>query len=419
MPHRQANLSCRIIKIMAKARVSTNPMYTGGAGGYSFYVRQSEQIVRQRKNNSNYGETARRTWAQMERRVKWSNLVNLYKACRLWMPKAFETKKSNQTDYNVFMQVNANRATVALTKDQALAGNCVVAPLQVSRGVLPSVGLAYNAASSAYVSDIRVSSAVTSATTIAALSTDIIANNPYFQDGDNIAIIKFINSVSGYAADPFATTLYGEITLDTSDQTTLSNVPVVGSWISAIANDYLHVSAGVTAEVGAVIIHTRKVSGSLQVSSQDIVMSNTTYVDMYSQQGFMVGAVYSYGVDSDVMLAPGEGGGDAPAFESLYLRSANLGGDEVNLIVTSSGSYVQFRDSGSSVASVPAILVASGQIQLLDGSDVESDLTWGYVNVPSSTISANVVQISYGGRDYVINLNANTITPAITAVYPS
>mgnify|MGYP003482862565 CR=1 FL=1 len=53
---------------MAKARVSTNPMYPGGAGGYSFYVRKSEQIVRQRKNNSNYGESASRTAAQMERR---------------------------------------------------------------------------------------------------------------------------------------------------------------------------------------------------------------------------------------------------------------------------------------------------------------------------------------------------------------
>ena len=51
-----ANLSVRQYDTMAKARVTINPMYKGGAGGYSFYVRGGEQVIRQRKNNSNYGE---------------------------------------------------------------------------------------------------------------------------------------------------------------------------------------------------------------------------------------------------------------------------------------------------------------------------------------------------------------------------
>ena len=76
---------------MAKSRVTTNPMYTGGAGGYSFYVRKGEQVIRQRKNNSNYGASASRTYAQMIRRIKWGNLVNVFKAMRSWQPKAYDS----------------------------------------------------------------------------------------------------------------------------------------------------------------------------------------------------------------------------------------------------------------------------------------------------------------------------------------
>ena len=57
-------------------------MYKGGAGGYTFYVRGGEQVIRQRKNNSNYGETASRTYAQMIRRIRWGNLVNVFKSIK-------------------------------------------------------------------------------------------------------------------------------------------------------------------------------------------------------------------------------------------------------------------------------------------------------------------------------------------------
>lgn len=404
---------------MAKARVSTNPMYTGGAGGYSFYVRQSEQIVRQRKNNSNYGETARRTWAQMERRVRWANLVNLYKACQSWMPKAFETKSGNQTDYNVFMQLNVNSNQVALTKDNSRSGDAVWEPVQVSRGSLPSVSLAYDAATFRTVSDIAISNAISAATTIAQLSTDVLANNPSYQRGDNIAIILCSQQYDRNAMTCKAWSAYNEVTLDVNDQTRLSDVLLSSVSVSRSQGGFLQFNSNDEFEIGWAVIHTRKSGGKLLVSSQSVVVTDSGAIGRFSDPEWVEAAILTYGLDADVLLAPGSGAGGGGAAQPLYLRSANLGGDDVNLIVTGDGSYIQFRDSGSSVASVPAILVASGQIQLLDGSDVESDLTWGYVTVPSSTVSANVVQISYGGRDYVINLNTNTITPAITAVYPS
>jgi hypothetical protein len=78
---------------MAITRVSTNPLLKGGAGGYSYYVRDGQQVVRQRKNDSNYGESARRSRAQMVRRILWGNLVNNFKAMKDWQPSAYDSKK--------------------------------------------------------------------------------------------------------------------------------------------------------------------------------------------------------------------------------------------------------------------------------------------------------------------------------------
>ena len=83
---------------MAKIRVMSNQRRVGRVGDTTYYVRDGEQIARQSQNNSNYGATASRTPAQMSRRVKWANLVNLFKGMKSWQPKAYDFKKKGQTD---------------------------------------------------------------------------------------------------------------------------------------------------------------------------------------------------------------------------------------------------------------------------------------------------------------------------------
>ena len=63
-----------------------------------------------------------RTTQQMTQRVKWSNLVNLYRANRSWMKYAFETKKTNQSEYNKFMSLNVAASAIYLPKNVAAAG---------------------------------------------------------------------------------------------------------------------------------------------------------------------------------------------------------------------------------------------------------------------------------------------------------
>lgn len=317
---------------MAKIRVSTNPLYKGGAGGYSFYVRGGEQVVRQRKNNSNYGETASRTYPQMVRRVKWSNLVNMYKIMKTWMPKAFENKSQGQTDYNIFMSLNANSVSAALTKDMSLADNCIVEAVQVSRGTLPPLALDADGIGLLYSTNIKITSAITSATTVGQLAADIIANNGDFVANDNLAVIKFDNYIDPRVEWPIAHSYYAEITLNTADTRTLASIPGIAGIFGKSDNDYLTIAANRSNEVGCVAIHTRKQSASLSVSSQSIVMLTDEYIMQYSGEEWVNTCIATYGLDQEVPLDPNFRGGiitQVTANDVVIENAASLTGSQV------------------------------------------------------------------------------------------
>lgn len=303
-----ANLS-KCSFIMAKSRVTTNPMYRGGAGGYSFYVRGGEQVIRQRRNNSNYGSTASRTRAQMVRRVKWGNLVNEFRAMKSWQPKAYDSKLAGQTDYNIFMKLNINRAAVALTKEMSEAGCCVVDAYQVSRGSIPPIALTWDNGADLYITSIVLSEAITNSTTIGALAADIIANNPQFVDKDNLAIISYENWEEPRVEWPYARTSYAEITLDKSSTSLVADIPDIGTRLSKSTGNYLAITPYGTVEVGCVAIHTRKDAQQLFVSSQEVVMNSDSLIQKYTGAEWTEQCILTYGLDSSVPLDPNFNGG--------------------------------------------------------------------------------------------------------------
>ena len=295
---------------MAKSRVTTNPMYKGGAGGYTFYVRGGEQVIRQRKNNSNYGDTASRTRAQMIRRIRWGNLVNVFKAISTWQKKAYDSKMHGQTDYNIFMQLNINHVSVAESKEMCEAGCAVVEDYQVSRGSLAPIQLEVVSGSINYASSINLSGTITGTTTVGQLSADILANNPEFLPGDNIAIIFLRNYQVPRVEWPYASSVYTEITLDASSTKLLSSVTNLSGRLNVTENDTLGI-VGVQSsadsplhEVGAVMIHTRKSASDLKVSSQNIVLTDQTIITAYSGADWDEQCILSYGLTEDAPLEP-------------------------------------------------------------------------------------------------------------------
>lgn len=302
-------------------------MYTGGAGGYSFYVRKGEQVIRQRKNNSNYGSGASRTYAQMIRRIKWGNLVNVFKAMKSWQPKAYDSKKQGQTDYNIFMQLNINRATAALTREMCLSGCAVIEPCQVSRGSLPPIALALAGSGNQYVSDIVISNAISGSTTVGQLSADIIANNPQFQEGDNLAFCFFYNWKDSRVEWPFVSTRYTEITLDTTSATVINSIPALDNRLSKSTGGFLQASWSAdtplspNSEVGMVLIHTRKSASMLAVSSQEIVVNGNSILSDFVGNTWYQTCIDTYGLTDEVPLDP--------SFPEASIQSVTANGSAV------------------------------------------------------------------------------------------
>lgn len=295
---------------MAKSRVSINPLYTGGAGGYSFYVRSGEQVVRQRRNNSNYGESASRSYAQMIRRIMWGNLVNIFKSIKSWQPKAYDSKQVGVTDYNMFMKLNINNATVGTSKQANQQGMAVWENYQVSNGSLPAISYTLNSADHRYVTDINFTQAITGAMTVGEFATELIASNPRFKAGDNLAFIIVKNHQYIGVEFPYAYSEYYEITLDVASTKPLSDVAVIGTRLTESLDDKLCVTypadEGGSGPViqGIAIIHTRKVNGALQVSSQSVLMASNSFIQQYSGETWYQHCIDSYGLDTEVPLDP-------------------------------------------------------------------------------------------------------------------
>lgn len=272
------------------------------------YVRSGEQIVRQRKNSSNYGPEASRTESQMSRRVCWANLVDFYKACKSWMPKAFETKSAGQTDYNKFMQLNINSARVFLTKDMAANGCAVPDKFMVSQGSLAPLTITAGNLGIGTLPGIKLDTAITSSSTIANISADILRNNPIFQNGDNVAFISFacVLDSRGY---PYTSSIYREFTIDTGNtsqwgQNSISAVlesATIDAQLQLAPKTTIYNASNICADVW---IHTRRVGGALQVSTQQVFIFDDTDLQQFSTQGALQAAIDSYGVDTEVPLDP-------------------------------------------------------------------------------------------------------------------
>lgn len=380
---------------MAKSRVSTNPLYRGGAGGYSFYVRGGEQVIRQRRNNSNYGETASRSRAQMVRRVKWGNLVNEFRAMKSWQPKAYDSKLAGQTDYNIFMKLNINRAAVALTKEMSEAGCCVVDAYQVSRGSIPPIALSWDNGSDLYITSIVLTEAITSSTTIGALATDIIANNPQFVAKDNLAIISYENWEEPRVEWPYARTTYAEITLDKSSTALVKDVPDVGTRLSKSSGNFLAISPFGTNEVGCVAIHTRKDAQTLFVSSQEIVLNSDTLVQKYTGAEWTEQCILTYGLDQSVPLDPNFNGGvisKVTANGATLANAATLSGSQAIRVYGNSlyGQNYRFVHNGVDYTPLSStdeydeyILTANGSYVIYVGGQVYMSFSVSGITIPS------------------------------------
>lgn len=287
------------------------------------YVRDGEQIVRQRQNASNYGEEASRTLAQQSRRVKWSNLVSLFKFMSDWQPRAYENLNKGQTDYNKFMSLNINSATVALTKQQSADGAAVVAPVLVSQGSLVSPG-AYDEGALGISLDMLWGTSGTAAfATIGELSEALVQNNAGWQDGDNLAAVYFLNWLD-VQGTPRCSTIYAELTLDKTNTSALSTNSLASRMTFTSGGQGIDIAPNAADQndvVGWAVIHTRRDSGTLKVSTERIVMVNEDILSTFITTSQLEAAIDSYGLSTEVPLEP--------SFKTAVIESVAVDGSKV------------------------------------------------------------------------------------------
>lgn len=426
---------------MAKSRVTINPMYTGGAGGYSFYVRGGEQVVRQRRNNSNYGESASRSYAQMIRRIKWGNLVNIFKAIKSWQPKAYDSKAIGVTDYNMFMKLNVNRASVGTSKQANEQGMAVWENYQVSNGSLPSISYSLDTGANLYVTDINFTQAITAAMTVGEFAAEIIASNPRFKANDNIAFVFVKNHQYIGVEFPYAYSDYTEITLDVTSSRLLADVSIIGERLTETAADklavtYTAIPSGGAAEIeGIAIIHTRKDSGSLVVSSQSVLMTTDQFIQLYSGEEWYQHCIESYGLDTEVPLDPNFNEGvitRVTANGAVLANAAVLTGSQSVRVYGNSlyGQGYRFVHNGVDYTPLTStdnydeyILTANGSYVIYVGSHVYMSFTISGISIPAPLSGAVNAYIQDDGgnlmpggsgsaSDYCLNLPI-----ALTSVY--
>lgn len=246
-----------------------------------------------------------RTTSQMSQRVKWSQLVNFYRANGNWMKYAYETKTPQQSEYNKFMSLNVADSRVYLSKQLAAAGSCLVYPYIMTQGSLPSIE--FTEESGSWPSNIYypAGSFLLSSTTVAEFSQKILQQNPAIRQGDQLSFIRFTQMTNSDTGYPYVVVRRYELIVDT-ESTSLVGDYLPLDYISVVnvgtPNQLAVVDSGLAG--GFLMCLSRTQGGKTYVSSQRIIVTGmSTLLLRYGSQGALDLAIQSYGQQDDAFLS--------------------------------------------------------------------------------------------------------------------
>lgn len=245
-----------------------------------------------------------RTTAQMQQRVKLSNLVAFYKANKNWMRNAFEDKAQRESDYNAFVAANIGNTLVALTRSEVASGAAVAAPYQVTRGSILSIE--HTLQGSTIKTNLNLGNfQIAAGTTIGQLSTAILNNNLTLSEGMQLSLIVNVQQSGNASQQPYIVVRVYEFLLNRTSTEPLTNYfPDSVTTIAAGTNNYaLALSTSTYAEGGATFILSHSVGGVTRVSSQRLQLFGSQSVyNTHTTAAAMQTAIDSYGVGGDVFL---------------------------------------------------------------------------------------------------------------------
>lgn len=371
---------------MAITRSTASRVRKGRVGDSVYYTSQGREIVRAALNSSNYGASASRTEAQQSRRVRWSNLVNFYKASKGWMHKAFENRKAGVSDYNMLIKLNVNGSTIALTKQQAASGACVAEPFQVSQGSLMPIESVKR--SNIWRTNIALGSlSITATTTVGEFSQAVIAANSWLRENMQISFVSYQQTIDNSNVPRVICTSY-EVTLsDSSTELLRSYLP---EFCSSADNGFLATSSAISPGCFTYVL-SESDGGRTMVSSQTLVNNNADTIARYSSSQQVSDAIASYGVSGSVFLDSGSQPVD-PTAQPKALIGLTAGG----VAFTMAGPSVTAADiRGKQMRLTFSMAVQNvGDIELEFIGQDSTKYTISLDTTSAPTISNNVVTYS-------------------------
>lgn len=351
---------------MAIIRNTASMNLKGRVGNTTYYMEGGRQLARVSMNSSNYGESAARSQRQQYQRGKWGNLVNFYKVSKAWMKKAYENKKANQSDYNRFMQLNTAVARVYLTKAMYAQGGCVVDGFRISEGSLRSIQVLPDGG--VFKTDIALGNLdIGPATTVAQFSSALIGNNNNLHNNMQISFVSYQQEVNQFGVPQLICTAY-EVTLDTENTLPLrSFLPV---FCSSNKDGFLATNDNISVGAFAYVL-SESIGGKTLVSTQQLILNNSTLIAQYTSAEAIVESIKSYGVDADVFLASGsEPTGATP--QPFYVVEINNRYDDPKAVGTFVGQFGDYFAGGDVTISLSSAPTSVNTIEVVTDKGHES-----------------------------------------------
>lgn len=246
-----------------------------------------------------------RTPAQMNQRVKWANLVNLYRANSSWMKYAFETKKASQSDYNKFMSLNVTGSNIYLTKQIAAAGGCIVQNYLITQGSLPSIETTYDQGTSRWLTNIFLGDGFEFlSNTVASFTRVLLDNNPAMREGDQLSFIRMTQMTNADNGTPYVIVRKYELVLSLTNQAYVSDYLPSDYIDSTEESPMSQLTVNNSGHAGGfVLILSRTLGGKTYVSSQRIVVANNNaLIQAFSSTNALQAAIDSYGNSEEAFL---------------------------------------------------------------------------------------------------------------------
>ena len=390
-------------------------------GGAVLYKAMGQTRARELANSV----TNPRTEAQMSQRIKWSNLVNFYRANASWMKYAFETKKANQSEYNKFMSVNVTASQIALTKDAAASGACIVYPYIMTQGSLPSIE--WQNAPSVVKSNVFLAPADTleDYTTVGEFSDALIQYNPALREGDQLSFIRLTQMVNATTGYPYVIVRKYEMILSKTSAEALEDYwPVeLFSAPGTEEGNVLQVKKE-NRQGGFLMIISRTIGGKTYVSTQGVVIvNNEAFIQQYSSASAIQAAIQSYGDAEDAFLSSTTAGTATQAPVSLSINYAILGGENF-VSGNQTPKWVEIEGTSAAIVfndNLPAAAAISGSVMMTGGQEAALDgpiatgnrVTFQVPDIVGDNDNAHVyrITITVAGTDYVITFaDANSYT---------